>query len=66
MVARIINYRSDQFPTGSIAYHPNFSYCSIVKCKGNKRVITYQDTHAERLTFRTRTVTVSELQSSLC
>jgi len=54
----------DQFPVGSIAYHPNYSYCSILKSDGAKRVITYQDTYSNTLIFKTKEVGVFELQGA--
>lgn len=58
-------FHNTQFPVGSIAYHPSYNYCSIVKSEGAKRLITYQDIYADTLIFKTQEVAVHELQGAI-
>jgi hypothetical protein len=62
--AKVVKFYLNLFPAGSIAYHPRYNYCSIVQTKGKKRVISYQDTHAETLSFKTKEVPVFELEGA--
>lgn len=53
------------FPSGSFAYHPSLQHCYVVKAKGSKCIVRYQDINADKLIFKKKVIPVAELSGPM-
>ena len=61
-MTEIIDFNKHIFPLGTVAFHPKYRSCKIVKIEGTNRKIRYGEIEEGKLNFKYAIVPFSELQ----